>query len=312
MDSNHLPEQRVGGDVRAVFWDDFVGQEDVKRRLEVRIQAASAQDRPLDHVLLTAPPGFGKTTLANMIAWRLGRAFKPFVAPVSMAAIRDALQEAEGEALVIFIDEIHLATKREQEDLLTLLEEGFMQSGGERIFHPHLTVIAGTTARDKVIPALYDRFPIKPVFADYTAGDMATIVKGMAERLEVTLPDGVTVALGEATGGTPRNAKGLVLAARDLMDTGAEATIEAIIDLAGVTHDGLNEEHLKYLSLLADSDKGKLGLNPIAAQMQLRTTVVEDMERLLLKRGYVELATGGRALTSKGVARVAKFRKTGE
>lgn len=302
-----MPETRVGGDVRAMFWDEFVGQEDVKRRLDVRIQAALKMERPLDHVLLTAPPGFGKTTLANIIAERLMRAFKPFVAPVSMTAIRDVLIEHEDEGLVIFLDEIHLMTKKEQEELLTLLEEGFVQFGGERVYHNNVTVIAGTTRRDLVIPTLYDRFPIKPVFADYSPEQMAQIVVGMGDRLGVAVPVEVASELGEATGGTPRNARGLVSAFRDLRDMGEDpVTVDAILDLVGVSHDGLNEEHVKYLRLLANSDKGKLGLNPIAAQMQLRPTVVEDMERLLLKRGYVELGVGGRVLTARGHERLKR------
>jgi Holliday junction DNA helicase RuvB len=303
---NELPETRVGGDVRALFWDDFVGQADVKRRLQVRIQAALNAERPLDHVLLTAPAGWGKTTLANIIAFRLGTAFKPLVAPVTSDQIANAFMEHEGEGLTIFIDEIHLMTKREQEDMLTALEEGFVQQGETRVFHPRVTFIAGTTRRDLVIPALYDRFPIRPVFADYGDEDMALIVKGMAVRLGVDLPARVAKGLASATAGTPRNARGLVSAARDIIESGMDLTVDEVLDLTGTSPDGLNEEHVKYLHLLAKSDKGKLGLNPIAAQMQLKTTVVEDMERLLLKLGYVELAQGGRQLTDHGRVRVER------
>ena len=304
---------RAGGDVRARYWDEFVGQERIKAQLEVRMTAALNADRPLDHVLLTARPGFGKTTLANIMAFRLGRAFKPFVAPVSMGQIRTALMEHQDEHLVLFIDEVHLMTKREQEDLLTLLEEGFMEAGDERIVHDSVTVLAGTTARDKVIPALYDRFPIRPVFADYDDADLGAIVLGMAERLGVDAVDkDLAVELGKATGGTPRNARGLVSAARDVVESGIDLTVEAVLDLAGVTADGLNEEHLKYLSLLAASSTGKLGLNPLSARMALRTTVVEDMERLLLSKGYVELAQGGRLLTEDGRERVRAARERGE
>lgn len=295
-----LPETRVGGDVRAVFWDDFVGQDDIKRRLEVRISAALAAERPLDHLILTAPPGYGKTTLANMVAFKLGHAFHPFVAPVSLSAIRDVLLECEGDPVVIFIDEVHLATKREQEDLLTLLEEGFLQVGGERVYHPNVTIIAGTTARDKVIPALWDRFPLKPVFVDYDADEMGRIVAGMADRLGVVVDEAKCVRLGRATGGTPRNARALVSAARDLVESGHDASVESILDLAGVDPDGLDDDHKEYLRVLVQSNRGSLGLNPLAARLRIRTTVVEQMERLLLDLGYVELGMTGREITEAG------------
>ena len=134
---------------------------------------------------------------------------------------------------------------------------------------------------------------------------MAQIVVGMGERLGVLVPVAVASELGEATGGTPRNARGLVSAYRDLQDMGTESPgVAEVLDLVGVSPDGLNEGHVKYLRLLKESDKGTLGLNPIAAQMQLRTTVVEDMERILLKKGYVELGVGGRTLTEKGFRRL--------
>jgi Holliday junction DNA helicase RuvB len=305
------PETRVGGDVRAIFWQDLVGQADLKRRLDVRIRAAVAAERPLDHLLLTAPPGYGKTTLANMVAIRLGRAFKPFVAPVAMEDIENALAEHSDEGLVIFIDEIHLATKREQENLLTLLEEGFIFTGGERRYHNNLTVIGGTTRRDRVIPALLDRFPIKPVFSEYDDAEMSQIVDGMAARLGITLPDGMAESLGLATGGTPRNGRGLVSAARDLGELG-DYSVEDVIDLVGVSRDGLDEMQVRYLGLLADSESGKMGLNPLAARLQLSTTSVEALEQLPLRRGLVELAVGGREITTAGRARIAEFRATGK
>lgn len=304
--------QRTGGDVRAIDWDDLVGQTDVKRRLDIRIKAALNSDRPLSHVLLTAAPGFGKTTLANMIAIRLGeRTFKALVAPVAIITVKAIVEQHQDEPLVIFIDEFHRTSKADQEAWLTLLEEGFIESGGERIYHPNLTVIAGTTARDKVIPAMVDRFPIKPVFEDYTDDEMASIIEGMASRIGLTLPEGMAVELGRATGGTPRNGRGLVEAARDLSEIG-EYTAADVIDLAGVTEDGLDGEQLKYLGLLYKADRQRLGLGGIAAQLQMHPHAVEGgTERLLLKRGYIDLHPAGRVLTKAGAARIEKFRQTG-
>lgn len=282
-------------------WDDFVGQDDIKRRLEIRIGAAVNNARPLSHVLLTAAPGHGKTTLAGLIADKLGGAYVPMVAPIIKQTVVKTVQAHQDVPLTIFIDEIHLMSKRDQEDYLTLLEEGFIEYEDERIYHPHLTVIAGTTRRDALIPALNDRFPIRPVFDDYTDETLVAVVEKFAERAGIDLDEDTVKALARAAGGVPRKARGLVEAARDI--PGASAA--DILDLAGVAPDGIDLEQFKYLKTLADAPSNRLGLDRVASAVKVTiTTVRAEIEPLLLKRGYVEILPNGRAITDEGLARV--------
>jgi Holliday junction DNA helicase RuvB len=285
-------------------WDDFVGQDDIKRRLDIRIQAAVSNGRPLPHVLLTASPGHGKTTLAQLIAKRTGGTFRPMVAPVVKQTVHTIVQEHQDEPLTIFIDEIHLMPRREQEEYLTLLEEGFIEYGDERVYHDHLTVIAGTTKREAVIPALYDRFPIKPIFEDYTDETLISVVEGFAERLDVALTEVLTAAIARAAGGVPRIARGLVEAARDL--DGTDYTAADVLDLVGIEEDGLNLDQLRYLRTLASVSNGRMGIGSLGARIHLSPTTVQDqVEPLLIKRGYIEQFPSGRAITVAGRERVA-------
>lgn len=290
--------------LRARSWDQFIGQADMRRRLNTHIQAALAERRMLPHVLLAGPPGFGKTTLAQIIGSDLGDRLQFVTMPIDLGPVLRQWQPGG----ILFLDEIHRATKAQQEDLLPLLEPGSgteayiqLKTGG-RLSVPHITVIGATTEADKIIPPLYDRFTIKPSFVDYSDEEMGQIVIGMADRMGLDIPDSLAIALGQATGGTPRNAKQLVFAARDLACSGEPATLGNILALSGREADGLTVEHLKYLDLLAQQD-GRAALPTMSALLRLHPSTVRELERLLLTRGLVQYSPQGRTLTSLGYAR---------
>ena len=188
--------------IRPETWDDYVGQEAMKDRLAVHISSALIREETLDHILLTGPPGCGKTSLASIIATEFGEPFTSFLMPIKEKALLLFLRQRHG---VVLFDEIHRLSVKQQEALLPLVEDGYYQlDNGDRVYADNLTIIGATTEPEKIIPPLFDRFPIKPPFDDYTADEMRDIVHRMAYASGIELDDMQAAVLGSAAGGVPR------------------------------------------------------------------------------------------------------------
>lgn len=274
-------------------WNSYIGQEALKGRLRIHISAANERNDPLDHVLLVGPPGCGKTSIASLIAAEHYADFESYVMPMNMELLGAVMADFQG---VLFLDEIHRLTSKQQESLLTVIEDREVQFGNGISYEcPLLTVVAATTEPQDVIEPLYDRFLIKPPFDRYSDGEMALIVQGMAEKVGIDFSHDDAVRLGRATGGVPRNAKSLVSMARDLKTT----NIERILRTSRVTEDGLTEYHLKYLQSLVDCG-GKAGLSLIAAHVRLPAATLVDLERLLIERNMIQYTKQGRAIGPAG------------
>lgn len=285
-------------------WSDFVGQTALKERLSLHIQAAVAQERMLDHVLLAGPPGFGKSTLAQIIARELNDPYTALTMPVKPVTMLAHLRQFTGGVLVL--DEIHQASPAEQHQLLNLLDFGtFTLANGRRVTVEKLTIVGATTNPEKLIAPLYDRFPIKPAFVDYTDDDMGTIVMLMAEKVGLELDADIAIALGRATGGTPRHARQLVFAARDLACNGRAIVVDDVLAICGVQSDGLTAQHVEYLNVLADQGD-QAGLATLSSLLRLHPSTVAEVERLLLKRKLVAIGAGGRELTQAGSTRIRR------
>jgi holliday junction DNA helicase RuvB len=287
--------------LRPTVQAEFVGQKKLLSRVNVGVRAARAENRPLDHVLLAGPPGFGKTTLAGIIAADLEDPLEFATMPLTERALTQIVLRHHG---VLLLDEIHRASPRQQEMLLPLLEFGYVvDNRGRKTVNTWLTIIGATTEPQKIIPPLYDRFAIKPRFEPYSTTELGRIVKGMARKADVTMSQRTAEVLGMAAGGTPRNARQLVLAARDLwFSLGRLPRPKEILDLCGVEADGLTDHHLAYLNAL-DSLGGEAGLKLIATSVRLHESVCMDLERLLIERGFIKYGDRGRSLTADGVRR---------
>lgn len=283
-------------------WGDYIGQPEMRRTLSLHMEAAEKNRRRMPHLLLAAEPGYGKSALANVIATESCMEFAPFVPPVKPAQLIQLLTSWWGG--VLFLDEIHRASQREQESYLPLLQEGYyITPAGDRVDCGTVQVIAATTEPDKVIPPLYDRFELRPTFEPYTEDDLRDIVRTMGAKVSIEFSDETATRLGRATGGTPRMARSLVLAARTLADTDRDVTVEEILRLASVDADGLTRQHVTYLEAL-HALGSKAGMDKLQAMLNLPRSTLLSVERLLVERNLIGYAGGGRELRSAGYARL--------
>lgn len=283
---------------RISHWEQFVGQAEMKERLRIHITAARKQERPLDHVLLIGKTGFGKTALAHIIANSLHQPLTTAIMPLTETGLTRLAEDTQG---VLFLDEIHAASTKIQEALQPLLEFGFVQNGrGIKRYSQDLTIVAATTEPEKLIKPLWDRFPIRPDFDEYSIEEMGQIVVSMAEKAGVKLDQATAEQLGRATDGTPRRAAQFVLAARDLiLEMDRTPTGTEILGLCRVDGTGLTQSHQAYLSAL-DLAGGQAGLSTLRNLLRLSEGVVRELEPLLLRLKLIRFTPGGRELTRQG------------
>lgn len=281
-------------------FDELVGQPKLKHRLSISMDAALADNRPLEHVLLQGPPGSGKSTIANLIAEHLGDPIVTVVSPLDPRDLERKLEELG--AGILFLDEIHGWTRRQTIPLLPLLEARQLDTGYGIVEYRYLTIIAATTEPEKLTDAFKDRFIVPPV-EEYTVDEMADIVAGFAERAQIFLDEATCKALGVAASGVPRVARSFVIAARNLMTCDEPATADDILKFCDVEPDGFSRDHLAYLEALA-ANHGRGGIEMLSTRLRMHRTTILNLERLLLERKLIVLEPGGRQLTGRARQRL--------
>lgn len=286
--------------LRPKDWSNYIGQSKLKHRLKLHISAALDRYEMLDHTLLIGPAGCGKTSVAQLISQEMGSDFLSFVMPIKPKILNKALTGFSG---LLFLDEIHRMSKKDQESLLPVLEDGYVQQeNGVQLPLNNVTIVGATTEPEKIITPLFDRFVIKPPFEDYSDEEMARILKGMANRVGLYPTDEEAMALGIASAGVPRQAKSIVFTARDLGSTYPPL----VLGTCGISEEGLTEQHMLYLSAL--DILGKVaGVDIITTYLRLPKEMILDLERLLVRKQYVEYSAKGRVLTVEGYKIVKKY-----
>ena len=309
-------------------WEDYIGQEPLKRQIMVRIKSAQARNAALEHTLLASGyPGVGKTTLARLIAKTLGVEIIEMVPPFNIYTLVAAAKQL-GDHDILFIDEIHkLADSgvRGAEILLKVLEDriAFLPDGSVVPLND-ITIIGATTDRDKLPETVVDRFKIKPYFGAYDLTELGVIAMTFAfkHKAESIVSNETALAIGQAARGTPRITEEMVMACRDLSYAlGRPPTIKELLEFLEVEPDGLTRTHIHYITAMYQyfaretKDGGvEYIIGEAAIQQILRETKqgIGRVERFLVERGLVDRTPRGRRLTTLGIARARQFIAAGK
>lgn len=292
---------------------EFVGQESVKERLRISIEAARTQERALDHVLFSGPPGLGKTTLAGVIAAELGVAFRITSGPAlerpgDLAAILSNLQPGD----VFFIDEIHRLPRAVEEVLYPALEDFQLDivlgkgptAQSIRIDLPRFTVVGATTRKGKVTAALRDRFGIEEKLDYYLNEELAQIIVRSARIIGIEIGAPAAEMLAGRSRSTPRIANRLLARVRDYAVARADGVID--IDVASQALEvyevdalGLDKVDRSILeAVIQKFGGGPVGLSTLAIAVGEEPETVEDAyEPFLLQIGLLKRTPRGRMAT---------------
>ncbi len=317
-DPAELPGDELDRSLRPRRLQDFVGQEPVRDQLSVSIAAARHRGDALDHVLLSGPPGLGKTSLAQIVAAELDVPFVQTAGPAleRKRDIASFLTALEPRA-VFFVDEIHRLPRALEETFYPAMEDGELpitvgEGAGARIVTltlPPFTLIGATTRAGLLTTPLRDRFGIQQRLEHYGPDDLARIVIRSARLLGVEIQDGGAAAIARRSRGTPRVANRLLRRVRDYAEVRhggivTEPIADAALDLLEVDDAGLDRLDREILRAICDKfGGGPVGLSTLAVAVGEEQDTIEDVyEPYLLQRGLIERTPRGRAATHRGFA----------
>jgi Holliday junction DNA helicase RuvB len=300
--------------LRPSSFDEYIGQEKIKKNLQVFIEAALKRGESLDHVLLFGPPGLGKTTLANIIASKMNANLKTTAAPMieksgDLAAILTNLEEGD----ILFIDEIHRLSPAIEEILYPAMEDFRLDiiigSGPAaqtiKLDLPRFTLIGATTRAGMISSPLRDRFGMHFRMQFYDEKELALIIKKASLKLEKPCLDDASIEIARRSRGTPRIALRLLKRIRDFADVEDENEItlhraKYALDELGVDGRGFDEMDIKLINLLLESRGKPIGLGTIAATLSEDEGTIEDViEPYLIANGFIEKTARGRVATPK-------------
>ncbi len=322
-----LPEREFENTLRPRTLPEFVGQERVVQNLSVALAAARQRGEALEHVLLSGPPGLGKTSLARILGAELGVAVHTTSGP-ALERARDlvGILTQLGEREVLFIDEVHRIAPAVEEYLYTAMEDFTVdftldQGPNARVLPlplAHFTLIGATTREGLLSGPFRNRFGLLERLSPYPVDDLLRILERSSRILGVELDVGATRAIAERARGTPRIANRFLRRVRDLaqvqgIDRVEERLAVDALERIGVDQNGLEEMDRRILAYLASQGSAPVGLKTLAAAVGESEDTIEDVfEPHLLRSGFVQKTSRGRQITRAGKRAIAWKAGSGE
>ncbi|MCL1909642.1 MAG: Holliday junction branch migration DNA helicase RuvB [Kiritimatiellaeota bacterium] len=306
--------------LRPPSFDDFIGQTKVREQLLLAVEAAKQRGEPLDHTLLSGPPGLGKTTLCHILGDAMGAQIKVTSGPVidkpaDLAGLLTSLNRGD----ILFIDEIHRMQRTVEEYLYSAMEDFvidiMIDQGANarsiRLELPRFTLVGATTRAGLITAPLRSRFGITGRMNYYSSAELSLIVKRSARLLDIPIDEEGAHEIARRSRGTPRIVNNLLRRVRDYAQVRADNRItkdvaDAALTMLDIDASGLDEMDKTILSAIIHKfNGGPVGLGSLAVSVGEEADTIEEVyEPYLIQEGFMSRTSKGRVATPQAWAAV--------